>query len=670
MRDNGASVTSFRGMSQTSGMSKPTWLQHIGKSVAVLASTGAALVSIITALFSYGFLGKSESHQSIGNFGAAWVRLNPSIDTAYAIGDTVRFAATIADKNGSILVGASPTWTTGDSTVATVQEGAVVARGPGSTTISVIVGKLVSQAHIMVRPRVAGVILSTSMGDTALILGEGKTLALRARPVDARGHNVSRAVTPTWHVDDSTVAMLDTQGTLTGHNPGRTVVSATIDGISSYLPVTIVSVATALDVVAGANQRAIAGRPLAQSVVVRATTRRGGPAVGKVVRFRTANPAIGSVQPDSALTDADGRARATWTLGALPGRQGLLATVENVDSAVTILAEADPDVANTKVVAIVDQLHSRAGEVLTDSVGIRVTDSVGRALPDVPVRWVALQGSAEAVTARTDSLGVAKAKWTLAKETGLQKLRAYVGGATGALGIPPVAITSTAAAGVAADIAIIDGDNQRGTVGAELRKPIRLRVLDANGNGVAATQVVLSLSGGSVEDTLTSTDSTGVVRVAWTMGRAAGEYSLAAHVDGVKRLLKLSARAAPAAAANLSFEDVPDKNARLQVKRLVAVVTDAYGNPIPDAALTLSVQKGMVTPARAITDAKGRVELRWMVSGTGEQTLRGSVRGTDVRAQYVMTPAAPKPAAAKPATKTAPPKAAPTTTKQSTKKRG
>jgi len=656
-------------MPQTSSMQKPAWLQHIGKSVAVLASTGAALVSIITALFSYGFLGHSESHQSIGNYGAAWVRLNPAVDTAYAIGDTVRFAATIADKNGSILVGAEPAWTTGDSAVATVDDGAVVARGTGSTTISVIVGKLVAQAHIMVRPRVAGVILSTSMGDTALVLGEGRTLALRARGVDARGHNVARAVTPSWHVDDSTVAALDAQGTLTANTPGRTVVSATIDGISSYMPVTIVSVASALEVVSGASQRAVAGKQLAQSVVVRATTRRGGPAVGKVVRFRPASAAVGSVQPDSTLTDADGRARATWTLGALPGRQALLATVENVDSAVTLTAEADPDVANTKVAAIIDQLHARAGEVLTDSVGVRVTDTLGRALPDVPVRWVALQGSAEAITTRTDSLGVAKAKWTLAKETGLQKLRAYVGGATGALGIPPIAITSTAAAGMAADIAIIDGDGQRGTVGAELKKPIRLRVFDANGNGVAATQVVLSLSGGSVSDTLTSTDSTGVVRIPWTMGRTAGEYTLAAHVDGVKKLLKLSARAAPAAAANLSFDDASEKNARPQVKKLVAVVTDEYGNPVSDAALTFSVQRGMVTPARAITDAKGRVELRWMVSGTGEQTLRGSVRGTDVRAQYLMTPATAKPAA-KPATKPATAKPAPTTTKQSSKKRG
>ncbi|HJQ21414.1 MAG TPA: Ig-like domain-containing protein, partial [Gemmatimonadaceae bacterium] len=144
------------------------------------------------------------------------------------------------------------------------------------------------------------------------------------------------------------------------------------------------------------------------------------------------------------------------------------------------------------------------------------------------------------------------------------------------------------------------------------------------------------------------TDSTGTVRVRWTMGRSAGEYSLAPHVDGVKKLLKLTAHAAPAAPANLSFEDAPaEKGARSQTKKLVAVVTDIYGNPVPDAAITLSVKAGMVSPARAITDARGRVAVRWLLGGTGEQTLRGVVRGSDVTGAYTTNTPATKPATKK-----------------------
>ena len=84
------------------------WVKHTAKLVAVAASSGAALVSIFTALYSYGVIGAAESHQSIGNIGAAWVGLRPAIDTATAIGDTIHYAATVTDKNGSILVGARP----------------------------------------------------------------------------------------------------------------------------------------------------------------------------------------------------------------------------------------------------------------------------------------------------------------------------------------------------------------------------------------------------------------------------------------------------------------------------------------------------------------------------------------------------------------------------------
>src|SRR6185503_5536454 len=178
---------------------------------------------------------------------------------------------------------------------------------------------------------------------------------------------------------------------LTGRSAGRTVIGAKIDGVSGRTSVSVVTPATAIDLVAGINQRALAGKTLPQAVVVRATNRRGGPASGKKVTFRLTD-GQGSVDPASATTDADGRARATWTLGSYPGRQTLFATVENVDSSLAVMAEADPVPANTRVVSLVDRLTGQAGGALPDTVAIRVTDSAGRVLGDVPVRWTAVDG--------------------------------------------------------------------------------------------------------------------------------------------------------------------------------------------------------------------------------------------------------------------------------------
>lgn len=645
-------------MPRTLAIAKKTvWFKHAGKLVTVAASSGAALVSVFTALYSYGVIGSPESHQSIGNMGAAWVGLRPAADTAWAIGDTVHYAATVTDENGSILVGARPVWTTGDSTVAIVlPDGSAIARRPGRTMVSVVVGRLVAQSKIIVKQRVAAVEVGRASGDSVIVLPEGAQLQLRARPTDARGFAIA-GFEPTWHIDDNNVAGLDSSGLLTGRSAGRTQIVAKVEGITGRAGVSVVTPATAIALVAGTNQRALAGKMLPQPVVVRATNRRGGPASGKRVSFRLTD-SQGTAEPSSAITDADGRARTSWTLGAYPGPQTLFASVENVDSALAILAEADPVPSNTRVVSLVEGLSGQAGNKLADSVAIRVTDSSGRVLPDVPVRWMAVDGgSVEAISARTDSLGVAGARWTLSKKTGTQRLRAQVGSGS-ALGIPPVTISATALAGAATAIVVVSGDGQRATAGAALPKWIVVRVVDENGSGVAGAALSLAPSGGLLSDTALATDSTGTARTRWTMGHSAGDYTLAVNHDGLKKLLKIAARATPAAPANLAFDDMPgEKRSResASLKKLFALVTDVYGNPVPDARVNFSAKSGTVTPTRAVSDAKGRAALTWKLgSKPGEQKLTGSVRGSDVTGEYVTQVGSRAPVA-----KTAPLKAMP-----------
>jgi hypothetical protein len=102
-------------------------------------------------------------------------------------------------------------------------------------------------------------------------------------------------------------------------------------------------------------------------------------------------------------------------------------------------------------------------------------------------------------------------------------------------------------------------------------------------------------------------------------------------------LRKLTAVARPAAAANLSFDDAPGetRSSRTRGKHLVALVTDAYGNPVPDARVSFSTRSGSVSPSRAVSDAKGRVKVSWTLGGKpGDQSLIGSVQGTDVRGSF------------------------------------
>ena len=503
--------------------------------------------------------------------------------------------------------------------------------------VSVVVGRLVTHSTIVVRQKVANVEVGRANGDSLIVLPEGAELQLRAHATDARGYAIA-GLTPTWHIDDNSVAALDSSGLLTGRSAGRTTIGAKIDGVSGRSSVSVVTPATAIALVAGTNQRALAGKTLPQAVVVRATNRRGGPASGKKVTFRLTD-GQGQIDPASATTDADGRARATWTLGSYPGRQTLFASVENVDSSLAVLAEADPVPSNTRVVSLVEHVSGQAGDLLPDTVEIRVTDSAGRVLADVPVRWTAVDGgSGESISARTDSLGVASARWTLSKKTGVQRLRAQVGGGSG-LGVPPVTIDANALAGAASAIVVVSGDGQRAAAGAQLPRWIVVRVVDANGASVLGAALSLAASGGSLSDSAVVTDSIGTARTRWTMGHSAGEYTLAVHLESVKKLLKIAAHATPAAPANLAFDDMPgEKRSKesAKVKKLFALVTDVYGNPVPEARVNFSVKSGTVTPSRAVSDARGRAALTWKLgSKPGEQTLSGVVRGSDVTGEYV-----------------------------------
>jgi hypothetical protein len=148
------------------------------------------------------------------------------------------------------------------------------------------------------------------------------------------------------------------------------------------------------------------------------------------------------------------------------------------------------------------------------------------------------------------------------------------------------------------------------------------------------------------------------------MGHSAGAYTLAVQHEAVKKPLKVAAHAAPAAPANLAFDDMPgEKRSRAttaKVKKLFALVTDVYGNPVPDARVNFSAKSGTVTPSRAVSDTKGRAALTWRLgSRPGEQKLTGVVRGSDVTGEYVTQVGGREPVAKAAPVKGAPVKTAP-----------
>jgi hypothetical protein len=601
-------------------------------------SAGAGLVSILS--YTHSLKSKLEADSlATGLAAVRWVGISPTVDTATSIGDTIQLAVTATDARGNALLGAPTVWGSTDTAVASVDSaGTVVARGGGATAIMVTIGGKAARAHVYVQQRPVGL---RAVGDSLFRVAEGERGKTQAHVVDARGHEIG-GFTAKWRSADPSVAAVDSLGNATGTAPGRTTFTATVDGMVAQLGVEVYPVPSSLTLLSGEGQRAPAGRRIAQPVTVQVVSRSGRPIPGVPVRF-VLEEGAGKAEPQADSSDAQGIARASWTLGGFPGRQSLSVTAEGVATPTVVTAEAEPVAANTRVTVVSEHLQGPAGVALSEPVAVRVTDTSGVALVDVPVAWSAGdEGSVVASESRTDSLGEARARWTLGPRSGTQRAYVQVGSART---VPRFAVSASALAGQAAKASILGTAKYEGSVGKVLRPLVEIQVLDRAGNQVPGVPVTLLPASGTVADSILTTDSTGRVRLPWTLGRTAGVEHLTVKVEGIDRPIEITARARAAGPANLAFVTPKPGSEKRAIQSLDVDLTDAYGNPVADQPVVFSTKFGNVTPARVMSDAKGRSHTRWTpASKVGKRTLVAAVKGTDARATYVLEPPAPPPA--------------------------
>lgn len=612
--------------------------------VATLLSAGAALASIIS--FMAGRRSARES-MSVAGLAAAEVTriaISPAADTATSLGDTLHFTTIAADAHGQALHAAAVHWTIDDPTIATIDStGQVVALQAGQTFVMVAIGGRAGRAPVWVVPRLTTLAI---IGDSVIPVAEGTTLELRALGSDARG-NWHTPGTVAWSGGDADVATIDSAGNLHAVAPGVTRVAVASVGLMAQRVVRVTPVPASITLTAGAMQRGPAGKRLTTPVAVQVVSRSGLPVPGVTVQF-DASTADGAVDPGVATSDSLGVATTQWTLGSRPGRQRLAVEVSGIDSAMIVVAEADPMPGHTVIVRPSDSLTAEAGTALAELIALQVTDSAGMVLPDIPVTWTPLDGgSIVPVTARTDSMGMAQARWSLGPKAGRQRIRAQVGNPQS---MPPVMVAATATPGAAAAVEMVSGDKQLGVVGSSLKRAVVIRAMDSLGNAVGGVPIQLSSRGGTA-DSVVTTGADGRASVRWTMGETAGSARLTARLRPRGDSAVVTATAEPDAAKTITFVGAASRGTAGQTvsSTVRVVVTDRFGNPVPRAPVRFGIQSGKVSPAQGITDADGQLSTRWTLgSKAGKQSLTASIKSPAVQAAHVIVaeaPAAPKPPA-------------------------
>ena len=206
---------------------------------------------------------------------------------------------------------------------------------------------------------------------------------------------------------------------------------------------------------------------------------------------------------------------------------------------------------------------------------------------------------------------------------------------------------------------VVSGDLQRDTVADELPVPLVLRVTDQDDRPLSGATVsfVVTAGGGSVSAATVQTGASGEAATRWTLGTVAGD------TQQVEARMVDPESGTPVVLATFRAVGLPDAPAAIAARppasrtgsagqvladSLVALVSDAHGNPVPGVPVVWMVAAGggTVSPATAVTGATGLARAQWTL---GLQV--GAAQGVDaslspgVRAQFTATAGLPMGAA-------------------------
>ena len=233
------------------------------------------------------------------------------------------------------------------------------------------------------------------------------------------------------------------------------------------------------------------------------------------------------------------------------------------------------------------------------------------------------ESSSSAVTVAANPADSSQATIT-ATGNGTAVVRVHAGGAQDSM-LVRVAQRAT-------DIVGVDGQDQSGTVGAQLADSLRVEVRDSLGHPVAGVTVGWSASGGGSIAGASTTGADGRSAAAWTLGTTTGAHSARAFLAGVDTTT-FSATAAPGAVAQVRVSPDTVTLAAIGAEDTLSAETrDAFGNVLGGTLTWTSL-----TPAIAGVSAAGVVTA--LANGNALVEVRaGTARDTAV-VQVAQVPA-------------------------------
>ena len=429
----------------------------------------------------------------------------------------------------------------------------------GTNTVEVSVEGIsrteVFNAEAALPPPMPTIPSSVSGGDQSGLTGEALANPFVVEVRDQYGGTM-QGVTVTYSVSEGggslsvTTATTDANGlaqsTLTlGSDPGTNSVEVSVEGISrtevfdaeAVLPL---PTPTHLSIVSGGDQSGLTGETLANSFVVEVRDQYDAPTEEVTVTFAV-SVGGGSLSSEMEMTDANGNAASTLSLGSDPGTNTVTVSVEGISRTVVFNAEASLPPPTPTVLLIVsgNNQSGSTGEMLAEAFIVEVRDQYDAPSEGVTVSFavVAGDGMLSATTATTNANGQAENSLTLGPHPGTN---------TVTVSVTKIQEQQTfSAEGIRIPLAfwIITGFDQKGVIGEALAKPLVVEVRDRSGEPLPSVQVIFSVSsgGGTLSVTTATTDNNGRAESILTLGPNLGTNTVTVSVTGIKEKQTVSA---------------------------------------------------------------------------------------------------------------------------------
>ena len=534
----------------------------------------------------------------------------------------------VTDDNGNPIAGATVDFATTlgsiEPIVATTDENGVAtatltaATTTGTATVSATAGSASGTTDVAF---VAGTAANVEVGadPTTLTADGSSTSAISARVTDANGNPVAGETVnfaTTLGAIDPTTATTNANGVATAtltaaSSPGTANVTAVAGAANGSTNVDFV-VGSAANVDVTANPTTLtADGSSTSAITARVTDANGNPIAGESVTFQTTG---GTIAPAAATTDANGEANATLTASTSIETATVTASADATSNSVDVDFVAGA-AANVVVSATPTTLPADGSS--TSIISAQVTDANGNPVIGQSVNFATTLGGMAPATATTDANGIATATLTAASASGTATVSADTGAASGSTTIAFVAGGPANVTVSAEPTTLIADGSSTSTITAQ--------VTDATGNPVASETVSFATTTGNIDATAV-TDANGMATATLTAGTTTGTATVSATAGPASDSVDVALVAGTAANLTVTADPVTLPADGTSTSAIMASVTDANGNPIAGATVTLTTDLGTLSAPSITTDANGNATATLTSSAiTGTATVVGNL---------------------------------------------